>query len=622
MCGIAGIIRLDGGRVDVSVLDVMTDALSHRGPNGRGTYVDGVVGLGHRRLSVVDLSDASSQPMHSEDGRYTLIFNGEIHNFQEKRSMLEARGHRFRSTGDVEVLLKLYQEFGSRCTDHLRGQFAFAIYDREKRTVFLARDRLGKKPIKYFESGGSFVFASEIKALRKHPECPRSIDEQAIYDYLTMMYIASPRTGFEGIRRLPAAHTMTIDLARGTKEQQRYWQLTYRSDRTKSIEEWKREILDMLRESVRLRMIADVPVGSFLSGGIDSAAVTAFMAKESTQPIETFSIGSDEDSHNELPDAERIAALLSTNHHPIVLKPDIVHLLPELVHTYEEPFADPSSIPTYLLARETRSSVTVALNGDGGDENFAGYIRYPILRFSERYAALPHLFHALMRGGTGLFASLFRTTLAYRSHRFQSSITQTWPERYLQYLSFFTEEEKQNIFHKKFERTDKRYAAMTADARERGDNLIHCAMSMDLDTYLTDDLLPKVDLGTMAHALEARSPLLDHMLLELTAQIPAELKFRGREKKWIFREALRGILPDETLDRKKSGFRLPLDAWFRTDLRSYVTDRLHAADSPLWRLMKREEVSVFLGQYYASSVDFSDHVWSLLWLDEWMRQYT
>lgn len=603
----------------------MNDALIHRGPDRGGTYVDGSVGLASRRLKIIDLTESSAQPMHSRGDNCVAVFNGEIYNFREKRTMLEKRGRTFHSTGDLEVLLGLYEEFGEDCLQHLRGQFAFAIYDRKRRKLFLARDRVGKKPIKYFRNGNTLAFASELKALLLHPNCPRSIDEQAVYDYLTMMYVPAPETGFFGIRKLPAAYAMTIDLASGQIAERRYWSLTYSSDRTKSVDTWKKELLQILEESVRLRMISDVPLGAFLSGGIDSAAVVALMAKQSSVPIETFSIGSSVETHNELPDAERIAKLLSTNHHPIVLEPDIVHLLPELVVAYEEPFADPSSIPTYLLSRETREHVTVALNGDGGDENFAGYVRYPILCFSERWARLPAFLHSLVRGGTVACTTLTRSTLAYRAHRFQSSIGISWPARYLQYLSFFTEEEKHSLLiaskRMSFDRTDDRYAERTAEARSRGDDLLHRAMSMDLDTYLADDLLPKVDLGSMAHGLEARSPLLDHELLEMTARIPSDLKLRGNTRKWIFKEVLRDILPAETLRKRKQGFRLPLDRWFRTDLKPFVQNRLTDPASPLWAMFDRDAVMSFFTHYDQSSIDMSDHIWAILWLDEWLRQY-
>lgn len=625
MCGIAGLVQLDCSPVDSGQLDRLTDALAHRGPDGRGTYIHQNVGLGHRRLSIIDLTDAASQPMHSQDGDLTLVFNGEIYNFEEKRRLLEGRGHTFTSTGDTEVLLKLYQEFGGSCLQHLRGMFAFAIHDKKRNHLFLARDRLGKKPIKYFIDRHVFAFASELKALRTLPSCPHQVDPEMIHHYLTMMYVPSPDTGIRGIQKLPAAHSLLLDLSTKAMATQRYWALSYKTDAQKSLNQWKEEILSTLTESVNLRMIADVPVGAFLSGGVDSAAIVALMAKCTDKPVKTFSIGTKTQTHNELPDAERIAKLFGTDHRSIIVQPNIIELLPKLVHNYEEPYADPSSIPTYLIAGETRSSVTVALNGDGGDENFAGYIRYPILRFSEQWRSMPAPLHFLARQGTNILHSLVNNTLSYRMRRFEQTMDLPWEQRYLQYISFFTDEEKRELyaagFGDGFQRTDEWYAKKTIESRSRAGDLLHRAMSMDIDTYLADDLLPKVDLGSMAHGLEARSPLLDHQLMELTAQLPADYQLHGRKRKWIFKEILKDMLPADHLRRPKTGFRLPLDAWFRTDLSGFVSDRLLAKESKLWDYFDRARMEGFLKRYRASSVDFSDHIWALLWLDEWLRQY-
>ncbi len=624
MCGIAGIIHLDGSSVDLVQVDRLTDALAHRGPDGRGSVVTGNVGLGHRRLPILDLTDAATQPMFSEDNQVTIVFNGEIYNFKELRDELKKKGHSFRSTGDTEVLLKLYEEEGEACLQKLRGMFAFAIHDQKKKIVLLARDRVGEKPLKYFTSGKTFAFASELKALRTLSDCPRGVDFESVHHYLTMMYVPSPATGLQGIRKLPAAHYLKIDLMTGACEEKRYWSLTYKTDHSKSLHEWKREILDTFRESVRLRMIADVPVGAFLSGGIDSAAVVAVMSQLSPRPIETFSIGSPEETHNELPDAERIAKIFKTNHHPIILKADILELLPEIVRTYEEPYADPSAIPTYLLTRATREFVTVALNGDGGDENFAGYVRYPILQFSELWRRIP--VHFLVKPLVAGFHALRHDTFSYRMNRFEQTIGLPWQERFLQYISFFTEEEKRALYRKgfgdSFPRTDRWYADRTDGARSRADSLLHQALNMDLETYLADDLMPKVDLGSMAHGLEARSPFLDHKLLELTATLPSGYQLHGwNQKKWILKEILKDLLPAETLSKKKSGFRLPLHRWFRTDLKQFVTDRLLSPSSPLWQIFDRAAMERYLRRYFASNMDCSDSVWALLYLDEWLVQY-
>ena len=626
MCGIAGIINLDGSEIDPKVLDRLTDAIAHRGPDGRGTYVRGNVGLGHRRLKIIDLTDAAAQPMISEDGSLALVFNGEIYNFQELRGFLETRGHRFKSSGDTEVLLKLYAEEGEKCIGRLRGMFAFAIHDRARNKVTIVRDRVGKKPIKYFTNGKIFAFASELKALKTLPECPKEPDEEAIHHFLTMMYLPSPLTGLKGIRKLSAATLLSIDTVQGTvSEESRYWSLSYDPDKKTPVPEWKSRIFETLDESVRLRMISDVPIGAFLSGGIDSAAAVGFMARHSPYPVKTFSIGSKSETHNELPFARLVADWFRTDHHPIVLEPDIVHLLPELVQAYEEPYADPSAIPTFLISRETRSEVTVALNGDGGDENFAGYVRYPILKFSRLWERFPAFVHRMALWKMRILHRLSNSTFSYRCLRFQEGMPFPWPLRYLRYLSFFTDEEKRRLygknFGKSFPATDVWYASLTAPARSRAGDSVHQAMAMDFDTYLADDLLPKVDLGSMAHGLEARSPLLDHKLLELTARIPVNLKLKGFQTKWIFKEILSGFLPDEILTKRKTGFRLPLDRWFRAELKPFVTDRLLSQSSPLYRFLDRPALEQFLNGYFSSHIDFSDHIWALLWLDEWMRQF-
>jgi len=623
MCGIAGIIALDGKDVDQGQLDRLTDALSHRGPDGRGTHIDKSVGFGHRRLSIIDLTIAAAQPMKTDDEAITITFNGEIYNFADLRLDLESKDYTFTSTGDTEVLLKLYQEYGPACVAMLRGMFAFAVHDKKRNTVFLARDRFGKKPIKYFKRNGMFAFASELKALRTLSDCPREFDREAIHHYLTFMYLPAPMTGFTDLYKLPAAHTLTINLATGEEKLERYWELNYQPDEKPSVAEWQERIRSTFNESVRLRMIADVPVGAFLSGGVDSGAVVAAMSRISSQPVKTFSIGSTSETRNELPLAAMVAERYHTDHHPIVLEPDIVHLLPELVEQYEEPYADPSSIPTYLVARETRKDVTVALNGDGGDENFAGYIRYPILKFSESLAHQPAFVRSMMHSGTSVLHTILNSTLSYRGQRFTSSLSLPMAQRYLQYISFFTEEEKVGLYSDgvAFPRTDDWYAQHTERARGRARDLIHQAVSMDIDTYLADDLLPKVDLGTMAHGLEARSPFLDHELMELTAQIPVRHKLHGNVGKWILKDMLQTDLPADILWRKKSGFRLPLDQWFRNDLKQFVNDRIMSAPAPFWEIFDRSKIEAFLNKYHNSRIDYSDHVWTLLWLSEWMNRY-
>lgn len=622
MCGIAGIVHCDGSKITQQELDTMTDALAHRGPDARGTVVRDNVGFGHRRLSIQDVSNSSSQPMQSADGSVSLIFNGEIYNFREKRTELEAKGYTFTSAGDTEVLLKLYEEYGSDCLKHLRGMFAFAIHDRKKSTVFIARDRAGQKPLKYFCNGSTFAFASEIKALKTLKACPRAIDYEAVHHFLSMTFLPAPLTGIQGIQKLPPGHTLSIDLRTGKQTIQKYWELHYEIDRHKTVQEWEEEILNTLKTSVALRMIADVPLGAFLSGGIDSAAIVALMSQICPEPIKTFSIGSESDPHNELTDAEHIATLFGTQHHPIALKPDIVTLLPELVRTYEEPLGDPSVIPTYLISRETQKHVTVALSGDGGDENFAGYLRYPLIQFSEAWGRAPQPFHRIAKVGTSALHTVLNNTFSYRCTVFQNSMNLPWEQRLISYMGSFTDAEKNALYGEKktFENTGKWFAHHTENARERGDDLIHKAMNMELETYLADDLMPKVDMGAMAHSLEVRSPFLDHLLLEMCATIPSQHKLKHLNTKWILKKALKDIVPEETIRKKKRGFRLPLNAWFRNDLKPFLQDTLMSNNTVYNSIVDRKGVEQFLNKYFESNIDYSPQLWMLLWLSEWCNQ--
>jgi asparagine synthase (glutamine-hydrolysing) len=626
MCGITGAINLSGDAIDQDLLDCMIDALAHRGPDGRGIYLDENVGLGHRRLSILDLSDAGAQPMQSSDGTIIITYNGEIYNFREQRKALELKGYSFRSECDTEVLITLYQEYGTDCLSHLRGMFAFAIYDKEKQRLFCARDRVGQKPFKYFFDGETFLFASELKALLQHSSCTTSVDHEALHHFLTMMYVPSPHTGFQNIHKLEAGNFLLLDLQTKELKKSQYWSLDYSLEDNFSEVEWGERILSALEESVQLQMISDVPIGAFLSGGVDSGAVVSIMARHSHDSVRTYSVGSAEESYNELPEAQIIADRIGSDHHPTTVMPDVVHLLPELVSAYEEPFADPSSIPTFLISKWTSEHVKVALTGDGGDENFAGYIRYPISEFSRAWAKWKIL-HPLALGGTTLFHQLFNSTFSYRCHRFQSTMSLPWEQRYLQYISFFTEEEKRQMYSDSFaqghhDRTDAFFAYKTVKEREGARDPLHAALAMDVVTYLADDLMPKVDIASMNFGLECRAPFLDHHFLELTARIPSSLKLTGRKGKHILKSALADILPASHLQRPKSGFRIPLDQWFRSDLKSFVTDQLLSDAPHKWAMFDKRSLEKFLKKYFEGRVDYSDHLWALLWLDEWFRQYT
>lgn len=625
MCGITGIVHFGSRQVDRNILDRMTDALVRRGPDGRGVVIEDNVGLGHRRLKILDLSDAGKQPMASDDGTTIITFNGEIYNYKEKRSMLESRGYKFKSRTDTEVLLKLYEEFGEECLTYLRGMFAFAIFDRKRKKLFCARDRAGMKPFKYFFDGKTFLFASELKALFHHPACDRSIDEEALYHAMTMTYIPSPGTGFRNIKKLSPAHALTLDVESGNFKIWQYWSLSFHKKEERSIEDWSERIMEKIDESVRLRMVADVPVGAFLSGGIDSSTVCTLMSKASGDPIRTFSIGRD-DAKDESKDAERIAEIIGSHHQSDVIKPDIPAILPELVHAYEEPYADPSALPTYLLSGFTRKHVTVALNGDGGDENFAGYLRHAILKFSLLWEKAPRPLHTPVQFGAWSLKSLFSSTFLYFCHEFERTINLPWSERFLRYNSALSQSEKKSVMTSDFlsrisgQSSYRYFAEISELARSQAEDKMDQALSVDLWLHLADCLLHKVDIASMAHGLECRSPLLDHELLELTSKIPSRLKLKGFRLKWIFKKALEGVLPAETLYKKKQGFRIPLDPLFRGELKSYVSEKLMGGALVRQRILDEGKIAGFLDEYYRSRIDYSQHIWTLLCMDEWVRQ--
>ena len=627
MCGIAGKISLGSKEVISQEIEVMNNAIHHRGPDDGGTYIspDKKVGLGHRRLSIIDLSPLGHQPMRYLD-RYEIVFNGEIYNFQEKRDLLEKEGYTFASHSDTEVILALYDKYGEQCLDHLRGMFAFAIYDEQKQTLFCARDRVGKKPFKYYLDGNVFMFASELKAILTQPEYHKEPDYEAIHHYLTLQYVPAPLTGFKGIKKLAPAHSLTLDLKTKKMEIKRYWKLDYSKKLDLSEDEWKKRIIDKLDESTRLRMISDVPIGAFLSGGVDSSAVVAMMARHSDKPIKTFSIGFKEEKYNELPYARMIAERFKTDHTEFIVEPHAIDLLPMLVRQYEEPYADSSALPTYYVSQLTREHVTVALNGDGGDENFAGYGRYSVHKFALYYDKLMSLHKALILPATALAARTFKTTLLDRAHRFARSLSQAYSYRYVDYICYFTNQMKDELYTNSFkkEMTGIDSYRIVADRfQESGSNdKAEQAVYADFVTYLPDDLMTKVDIDTMAVALEGRSPFLDHEFLELTAQIPYDLKLKGRNnKKYILKEALRGIIPDEVMFRKKMGFGIPVHDWFRNELKEYAHNLLLSEKSINRGIFKKDAVQKLLNTHCNTGVDFGYHIWALVTLELWFREY-
>jgi asparagine synthase (glutamine-hydrolysing) len=632
MCGIVGQVKRRGdGPVDRALLEQMCSGLEHRGPDSRGLFLEREVGLGIQRLRVVDLV-TGDQPIRNEDGSVTVVLNGEIYNFRELREDLARRGHRLSSAGDTEVIVHLYEEYGVDCVRHLHGMFAFALWDTRRRQLVLARDRIGKKPLLYALRDGELSFASEMGALLRCRGISRHIDVEALDCYLAYGYVPAPQSVFSSVRKLPPAHTLV--LRDGNATIQRYWRLSYAQKlAVKDPRELHEPIRHAVRTATRRRLISDVPLGAFLSGGIDSSAVVAAMAEAADAPVKTFSIGFENAAYDELRHARRVAELFGTDHHEFVVRPDAIGLAPTIVRHYGEPFADSSAIPSFQLAALTRNHVTVAMNGDGGDESFGGYTRYVANRLAGRLDAIPlGVRRALAAGdrllanGNGRHGGAGReTSLRNKAHRLAQALPLAPSTRYARYVSCFDERRRSMLYSDELRALvgGSMASEVIAEAwrNASGNDVLDVMLEVDATTYLPDDLIAKIDIATMAHALEARSPLLDHEFMEFAATIPAELKVNGREKKWIFREALRDWLPDEILDRPKQGFSVPVGDWIRNDLREHVREVLLDPVTLRRGYFRPEAVQDILGRQADGSDAESKRVWALFMLELWHREF-
>jgi asparagine synthase (glutamine-hydrolysing) len=587
MCGIVGQVKEDGGPADATLLGTMCAALEHRGPDSRGVHTDDDGGgLGIQRLRIIDL-ETGDQPIYNEDRSVVVVLNGEIYNYRELRERLVRSGHTFQTHGDTEPIVHLYEEEGVDCVRHLHGMFAFALWDRRKRQLLVARDRVGKKPLFYSHRNGTLTFASELRALMQDPQIPRDVDHQAIDCYLTYQYVPAPLSAFRAVRKLPPASTLTY--RDGEVAIERYWRLDYgRKRKVDSREELNEEIRDTIRRATKRRMVSDVPLGAFLSGGIDSSAVVGAMAESSSQPVKTFSIGFENAAFNELEYARMIAEQFGTDHHEFVVRPDAVDRIPQIVRQYGEPFADSSAIACFHLAELTRGHVTVALAGDGGDEDFAGYDRYvDVARAGDRRA---------LRAYSGLLA---------------------W--------DYFDEAARAELYEADF--LEQIGTGSVLDiigdpyAVSDAPDVVGRILDVDTQTYLSSDLLVKMDIASMAHSLEVRSPLLDHVLMEAAAAIPSEAKLDGTTKKRIYKDALRPWLPDRLLDRPKMGFAVPLVEWFRGPLRDLPREILLDRRALGRGLFREAAVRKLLDDHVAGGADNANRIWTLIQLELWFQTY-
>jgi asparagine synthase (glutamine-hydrolysing) len=625
MCGIVGkIAALNGRNVEPDVLERMCIALEHRGPDSRGLFVGEGAGLGIQRLRVVDLV-TGDQPIYNEDRSVVVVLNGEIYNFAELGAQLRRAGHEFCTKGDTEVIVHLYEEHGVDCVKHLHGMFGFALWDRRRRRLLLARDRVGKKPLYYSTASGGATFASELRALLEDPDVPRRIDPAAIDLFLTYGYVPAPRSIFRDVQKLPPAHALVIE--DGHVSLDRYWRLDFSRKRAVSDpRELHEPIRDAIRKATRRRMVADVRVGAFLSGGIDSSAVVAAMAEASSAPVKTFSIGFDREAFNELPHARKVAEQFGTEHQEFIVSPDAIAIVPRLVRQYGEPYADPSAIPSFYLAEMTRRHVTVALNGDGGDESFGGYQRYVANAVAGRLDRIPL---PLRRAAAYIAGGLPRgevASVASKARRLLETLPLSPAERYQRYVAWFNAEQRAELYTTEFAwdacNEDAHDPVASAWAEATGDDLVDVMLEVDTTTYLPGDLITKIDIATMAYALEARSPLLDHELMEFAATIPADLKVRGGQKKWILREALRGWLPSDVLDRSKQGFSVPISDWFRHELRDLVRDVLLDPGAVSRGYFRSEAVQNMVDRHVGGTHDEGKRLWSLFMLELWHREFS
>jgi asparagine synthase (glutamine-hydrolysing) len=621
MCGIAGFINVDDGMDAAAasvVLDRMCRVIAHRGPDDQGTAVVGRAALGMRRLSIIDLA-GGHQPMSGCDTRVSIVFNGEIYNYRELRRELEARGHHFKTNSDTEAIVHAYEDDGAACVKRLRGMFAFAIWDESEQKLFVARDRAGKKPLYYTTTPeGTLVFGSELKSLLEHPETRRDIDPEAVDAYLSFGYVPDPLSIFRDVRKLPPGCHLTF--ARGRVSVEPYWDFTFEPDKSRSEEDWLEELRALLDEAVRVRLVADVPLGAFLSGGVDSSAIVGLMSRATDRPVKTFSIGFREDSYDELKYARIAAKQFGTEHHEFIVTPDICAVVDELAWHFDEPFADSSALPTYMVSKMAREYVKVVLSGDGGDELFAGYTRYAVERRRAGFARLPR---ALRRGvmqplGRGLPHGAW-------GRNFIHTVALDPLDRYVEEVSVFTRLNKASLYTAEFRERlrghDPAESFRELASRVTTGEPLDALLYLDSKTYLPGDILTKVDRMSMAASLEARTPLLDHKLIEFVGRIPASLKMKGLETKRLFKRAVRGLVPEEILNRPKQGFGVPVQQWINGELRERMRGTLLEPRTRQRGYTDARHVNRLLDEHERGRRDHATELWALFMLELWHRAF-
>jgi asparagine synthase (glutamine-hydrolysing) len=634
MCGIAGVAwTSEAPPFEPAVLQQMVAAIAHRGPDDAGFYHSPAIpgpgaALGHRRLSIIDLG-GGHQPLSNEDGTVWIAFNGEIYNYRELQAPLQRQGHVFRTSSDTETIIHLYEQYGTDCVKHLRGMFAFAIWDEKQKQLFLARDRLGKKPLVYRLEPQRLLFASELKALLQVPGIPRELDPLAVDDYLTYQYVPTSRSILKGFAKLPPAHWALF--RNGQFQQECYWTPDFAEPRPPQefggLEGARKQLRETLTEAVRLRMRSDVPLGAFLSGGVDSTIIAGLMQSLSTRPIKTFSIGFPVAAFDERSYAREAAKFLGTEHHEQVVEPQALQILPKLIWHYDEPFADSSAIPMMYLSEMTRKHVTVALSGDGGDELFAGYQRYQAVKLGGWADRLPGFVRGFLAASfwQRIPASVAQKSKRRRIKRLLSAIGLEPRRRYLKWISIFDTERRQELLSQELKSKlgahDSAEFLLDAYHTCPKRDFVTQTTCADVLTYLPCDILTKVDIATMAYALEARAPFLDHHVVDLAARLPIEWKLNGRQGKQILIDTFADFLPKRIQTRAKMGFGVPLDHWFRNELRPLLEDVLLSRQALDRGLFQPATIRRLVDEHVQGTWDHSYRLWSLLVLELWQQEF-
>ncbi len=619
MCGITGLFDLTGKRnFDATLLDRMNETQHHRGPDESGSLLEPGIALGHKRLSIIDIS-SGQQPMTSADGNLSVVYNGEIYNFRDIARTLEGRGYRFHTHCDTEVILYAWAEWGENCVEHFRGMFAFALYDRNRQCLFLARDRLGIKPLYYAAlPGGVFIFGSELKALKAHPDLRRQMDYRSVEDYFALGYIPEPRTIYQDAYKLSPGHSLLLKRGSPVPETREYWDIPFNVQTSVTEESLAAELVERFREAVRLRLIAEVPLGAFLSGGVDSSAVVSMMSELNSSPVNTCAIGFDVKQFNETQFAHQVASLYKTDHFERQVDSDDFNLLGTLAGLYDEPYADSSAIPTYQLCRLARERVTVALSGDGGDENFAGYRRYKWHMNEEKLrSSLPLSLRRPLFGTLGrIYPKADWAPRFLRGKSTFQSLARTSVEAYMHSVSIAKEDQRRHLFSTELNRELQGYRTVETFhhyARKAAtDDPLSLIQYIDLKTYLPGDILTKVDRASMAHSLEVRVPFLDHKFVEWVSGIPPSFKLKGQETKYLLKKAFEPYLPHDVLYRQKMGFGVPLARWFRGPLKETLKASITEGGLSNTGLFNQSYLEKLVNQHLSGVRDHSALLWTLL----------